>query len=32
VGPGTYLATAAARFLPRRLVTAAAERAMRRWQ
>ncbi|HWA47036.1 MAG TPA: SDR family NAD(P)-dependent oxidoreductase, partial [Dongiaceae bacterium] len=30
VGPGTYLATAAARFLPRRLVTAAAERAMRR--
>jgi short-subunit dehydrogenase len=32
VGPGTYLATTAARFLPRRLVTAAAERAMRRWQ
>jgi len=32
VGPGTYLATAAARFLPRRLVAAAAERAMRRWQ
>ena len=32
VGPGTYLATAAARFLPRRVVTAAAERAMRRWQ
>lgn len=32
VGPGTYLATAAARFLPRRLVTAAAERAMRRWR
>lgn len=32
VGPATYLATAAARFLPRRLVTAAAERAMRRWQ
>ncbi len=32
VGPGTYLATAAARFLPRRLVAAAAERAVRRWQ
>jgi hypothetical protein len=32
VGPGTYLATAAARFLPRRMVTAAAERAMRRWR
>jgi short-subunit dehydrogenase len=32
VGSGTYLATTAARFLPRRLVTAAAERAMRRWQ
>ena len=32
VGPGTYLATATARFLPRRLVTAAAERVMRRWQ
>lgn len=32
VGSGTYLATAAARFLPRRLVTAAAERAMRRWR
>jgi uncharacterized protein len=32
VGPATYLATAAARFLPRRLVAAAAERAMRRWQ
>lgn len=32
VGPGTYLATTAARFLPRRLVTAAAERAMRRWR
>jgi uncharacterized protein len=32
VGSGTYLATAAARFLPRRLVTVAAERAMRRWQ
>jgi len=32
VGPATYLATAAARFLPRRLVTAAAERAMKRWQ
>jgi short-subunit dehydrogenase len=32
VGPGTYLATAAARFLPRRFVTAAAERAMRRWR
>ena len=32
VGPGTYLATAAARFLPRRLVTAAAERAVQRWQ
>ena len=32
VGPTNYLATAAARFLPRRFVTAAAERAMRRWQ
>jgi uncharacterized protein len=32
VGPTNYLATAAARFLPRRLVAAAAERAMRRWQ
>jgi uncharacterized protein len=32
VGHGNYLATAAARFLPRRLVAAAAERAMRRWQ
>ena len=32
VGPATYLATAAARFLPRRFVAAAAERAMRRWQ
>jgi len=32
VGSGTYLATAAARFLPRRFVTAAAERAMRKWQ
>jgi short-subunit dehydrogenase len=32
MGPATYLATTAARFLPRRFVTAAAERAMRRWQ
>lgn len=32
VGSGTYLATTAARFLPRRLVAAAAERAIRRWQ
>lgn len=32
VGPGNYLATAAARFLPRRFVAAAAERAMRRWR
>jgi uncharacterized protein len=32
VGPTNYLATAAARFLPRRFVAAAAERAMRRWQ
>jgi hypothetical protein len=32
VGPATYLATTAARFLPRRFVAAAAERAMRRWQ
>jgi uncharacterized protein len=32
VGPGNYLATTAARFLPRRFVAAAAERAMRRWQ
>jgi hypothetical protein len=32
VGPGTYLATAAARLLPRRFVAAAAERAMRKWQ
>jgi short-subunit dehydrogenase len=32
VGPTNYLATAAARFLPRRIVAAAAERAMRRWQ
>jgi short-subunit dehydrogenase len=32
VGSGTYLATTAARFLPRRFVAAAAERAMRKWQ
>ena len=32
VGPATYLATAASRFLPRRFVAAAAERAIRRWQ
>lgn len=32
MGSGTYLATTAARFLPRRFVVAAAERAMRRWQ
>ena len=32
MGPATYLATTAARFLPRRFVAAAAERAMRRWQ
>jgi short-subunit dehydrogenase len=32
VGSATYLATAATRFLPRRLVAAAAERAIRRWQ
>jgi hypothetical protein len=32
VGSANYLATAAARFLPRRFVAAAAERAMRRWQ
>jgi short-subunit dehydrogenase len=32
VGPGTYLATTAARFFPRRFVAAAAERAMRKWQ
>lgn len=32
VGPANNLATAAARFLPRRFVAAAAERAMRRWQ
>ncbi|MGH6892233.1 MAG: SDR family NAD(P)-dependent oxidoreductase [Dongiaceae bacterium] len=32
VGPGNYLATTAARFLPRRFVAAAAERAMRKWQ
>jgi short-subunit dehydrogenase len=32
VGSATYLATTAARFLPRRFVAAAAERAMRRWQ
>lgn len=31
IGPGNYLATAAARFLPRRLVTAAAARAMKRF-
>ena len=31
VGPTNYLATAAARFLPRRFVAAAAERAMRRF-
>ena len=31
VGPVNYLATAAARFLPRRLVAAAAERAMKRF-
>ena len=32
VGPTNYLATASARFLPRRFVAAAAERAMRRWR
>jgi hypothetical protein len=32
VGSGNYLATTATRFLPRRFVAAAAERAMRRWQ
>ncbi len=32
VGPTNYLATAAARFLPRLFVAAAAGRAMRRWQ
>lgn len=32
VGSANYLATTAARFLPRRFVAAAAERAMRRWQ
>lgn len=32
VGPANYLATAAARFLPRRFVAAAAERAMLRFR
>ncbi|HJT13766.1 MAG TPA: SDR family NAD(P)-dependent oxidoreductase [Dongiaceae bacterium] len=32
VGPSNYLMTAAARLLPRRLVAAAAERAMRRFR
>jgi len=32
VGPANYLATAATRFLPRRFVAAAAERAMRRFR
>jgi short-subunit dehydrogenase len=31
VGPGNYLATAAMRFLPRRIVTAAAESVTRKW-
>jgi short-subunit dehydrogenase len=31
VGPGNYLATAAMRFLPRRIVTAAAESITRKW-
>ena len=32
VGPGNYLATTAARFLPRRFAVSAAEKVMRRWQ
>jgi len=32
VGPGNYLATAAMRFLPRRLVTAAVETVMQKWK
>jgi short-subunit dehydrogenase len=32
VGSGNYLAAAASKFLPRRLVTLAAERVMRRWR
>ena len=31
VGPGNYLATAAMRFLPRRMVTAAVESVTRKW-
>jgi len=31
VGPGNYLATAAMRFLPRRIVTAAVETVTRKW-
>jgi short-subunit dehydrogenase len=31
VGPGNYLATAAMRFLPRRIVTAAVESVTRKW-
>jgi short-subunit dehydrogenase len=32
VGPGNYLATAAIRFLPRRMVTQAVETVMQRWR
>lgn len=32
VGPGNYLATAAVRFLPRRMVTAAVESVLQRWK
>jgi hypothetical protein len=32
VGPGNYLATAAMRFLPRRLVTAAVETVIQKWK
>ena len=32
VGPGNYLATAAIRFLPRRMVTHAVETVMQRWR
>jgi len=31
VGPGNYLATAAMRFLPRRIITAAVESVTRKW-
>jgi short-subunit dehydrogenase len=32
VGPGNYLATAAMRFLPRRMVTQVAETVIQKWR